>query len=169
LDQGELEAVETRRRAWQAMAVVTTAGLVVLAVPGTRRVVRGPTTIAPMAAVVAGATLAALAAWGNTRLTLAGQPLLACAAAAFLADRAPIAGRVGRGQPGSDPTTETNETISPGWPPRLCVSARLRSATVVIWRSCGASPRSCSQHSNSMRDPDAPTGCPKLFSPPSGF
>lgn len=114
LDQADLEAVETRRHGWQAVAVVTTAGLLALAVPGARRLVRGPTTIAPMVAVAAGATLAALSAWGNTRFTLAGQPMLACAAAAVLADRVPLAGRVGRDQPSSDPTTETNETISPG-------------------------------------------------------
>jgi hypothetical protein len=36
-------------------------------------------------------------------------------------------------------------------------------------RSSGASPRSCNQHSNSIRRPDAPIGWPKLFSPPSGL
>ena len=41
--------------------------------------------------------------------------------------------------------------------------------TVAIWRSGGASPRSCSQHSKSMRSPEAPIGCPKDFSPPSGL
>ena len=49
---------------------------------------------------------------------------------------------------------------------------REREAAVGRCRSCaprGASPRSCSQASNIMRRPDAPTGWPKLFRPPSGL
>ncbi len=46
--------------------------------------------------------------------------------------------------------------------------ARPRSV-VAIWRSAGASFRICSQHSKNMRRPEAPTGCPKDFSPPSGL
>jgi len=61
--------------------------------------------------------------------------------------------------PGSVPTMPTNDTASPGPPPRLCVSARdLPAATVPTVRSVGAMPRSCSQHSNIMRRPDAPIG-----------
>src|SRR5690606_5196446 len=63
-------------------------------------------------------------------------------------------------QPGRLPQMPTKLTISPGYPPRLCVSARPRSA-VSMRRSSGASPRSWSQHSNSIRSPDAPTGWPK--------
>ena len=49
------------------------------------------------------------------------------------------------------------------------VGERERRGRCAIRRSSGASPRSCSQHSNIIRRPDAPTGCPKLFSPPSGL
>ncbi len=58
----------------------------------------------------------------------------------------------------SSPTTETKLTQAPGAPPRLWVRAlRLPAATLAICRS-PASPRSCVQHSNSIRRPDAPIG-----------
>ena len=62
--------------------------------------------LAPLVGVVIGVSLAALAANGNTRFTLAAQPALAVAVAAFVAS--------GWRQPSSLPTTDTNETISPG-------------------------------------------------------
>ena len=46
--------------------------------------------------------------------------------------------------------------------------ARPRSV-VAIWRSAGASWRICSQHSKNMRRPEAPTGWPNDFNPPSGL
>lgn len=103
VDQAELEEVETRRRGWQVLAGLATVALLGLAVAGTPRLVRGPVTVAPMVAVVVGVSVAALAAHGSTRFTLAAQPLVAVAAAAFLVR-----------QPSSEPTMETNETISPG-------------------------------------------------------
>jgi len=60
---------------------------------------------------------------------------------------------------GSLPTTDTKLTHSPGDPPRLWVSASFLPAAM-LWmvRAAGASPRSCSQHSKSMRRPLAPMG-----------
>ena len=50
-------------------------------------------------------------------------------------------------------------TQSPGRPPRLWVSPKvLPSAMDRILRSSGASPRNWSQHSNSIRRPEAPIG-----------
>ena len=70
---------------------------------------------------------------------------------------------------GWSPTTLTKLTHAPGPPPRLWVSAlRLAAAIDAIWRA-PASPRSCSQHSNSIRRPDAPIGWPNDFRPPSGL
>ena len=55
--------------------------------------------------------------------------------------------------------TLTKLTHSAGEPPRLWVRASfLPAATDLIVRSGGASWRSCSQHSNSMRRPLAPMG-----------
>lgn len=73
--------------------------------------------------------------------------------------------------PSSEPTIEAKLTHSPGAPPRLWVMPRVLppSVTDLIWRSAGACLRSCSQHSNNMRSPEAPMGCPKLLSPPSGL
>jgi hypothetical protein len=84
IDQAEVEAVESRDREWQVAGAVTTLVVLALAIPGTRRLMAGPASIAPMAAVVVGVTLAALVANGNSRFTLAGQPVLAVAAAAFV-------------------------------------------------------------------------------------
>jgi hypothetical protein len=103
IDQAELETIETRVREWQIAGGVVAIALLGLAVPGSRRLLRDGTTIAPMVAVVVGVSVAALAANGNTRFTLAGLPVVAVAAAAFVVR-----------QPSSEPTTETNETISPG-------------------------------------------------------
>src|SRR5262249_39739231 len=69
----------------------------------------------------------------------------------------------------SDPTTLTNDTHSPGAPPRLWVSASLRPRSTLLICRLPASPRSCSHASNSMRRPDAPIGWPNDLRPPSGF
>jgi len=103
IDQAELETIESRDREWQIVGGVTAIVMLGLAVPGTRRLMRRSTTIAPMVAVVIGVSLAALVANGNTRFTLAGLPLVAVAAAASVVR-----------QPSSEPTTATKETISPG-------------------------------------------------------
>jgi hypothetical protein len=105
VDQAELEAVESRDRAWQVVAGVATIALVGAAIAGTVRLVRRGATIAPLVGVVLGCTATALLAYGNTRFTLAAQPALAIATAALLV-RWP--------QPSSVPTTDTNDTISPG-------------------------------------------------------
>src|SRR5439155_6548199 len=71
---------------------------------------------------------------------------------------------------GSEPTTLTKLTHSPGEPPRLWVRASFLPAAIEeIVRSGGASPRSWSQHSKSMRRPLAPIGWPKALRPPSGL
>jgi hypothetical protein len=103
IDQAELETIETRVRDWQIAGGVVAIVMLGLAVPGTRRLLRGDATLAPMVAVVIGVSVAALAANGNTRFTLAALPIVSVAAAAFVVR-----------QPSSEPTTETNETISPG-------------------------------------------------------
>ena len=84
VDQAELEVVESRDREWQIAGGVVTLAMLALAIPGTGRLARGPAPIVPMVAVVGGVTLAALIAHGNTRFTLAGQPIVAVAAAAFV-------------------------------------------------------------------------------------
>ena len=71
--------------------------------------------------------------------------------------------RAGTAEPlhalGSLPTTLTKLTQAPGWPPRLWVSPSVRPAVMAaICRSAGASPRSWSQHSKSIRRPHAPMG-----------
>ncbi len=106
VDQANLEAIETRNRNWQIAAGVVAIAMLVLAVPGTVVLRRRRAVLAPLVGVVIGVSLAALAANGNTRFTLAAQPVLAVAVAAYLTSW--------RRQPSSLPTTETNETISPG-------------------------------------------------------
>jgi 4-amino-4-deoxy-L-arabinose transferase-like glycosyltransferase len=108
VDQAEFEQVETRVRGWQVAAGVCNLLLVFGAAAGTVRLVRDRRPIGPLVAVVVGTSLAAVTAYGNTRFTLAAQPALAIAAAALVAGARP------RGQSRSVPTTETNETISPG-------------------------------------------------------
>ena len=104
--QADLEAVETRNRNWQVAGSVVAIVMLLLAVPGTI-VLRGRRAVlAPLVGVVIGVSLAALSANGNTRFTLAAQPAIAIAAAAFVTSR--------RRQPSSLPTIETNDTISPG-------------------------------------------------------
>jgi hypothetical protein len=107
VDQADLETVETRTRDWQLVGGIVALTMLALAVPGTVVLVHRRTVIAPLVAVAVGVSIAALAANGNTRFTLAAQPAVAIAAAAFVV-------WLVRRQPGSDPTTETNETISPG-------------------------------------------------------
>jgi hypothetical protein len=111
VDQAELEAIETRSRNWQVVGGIVAVALLALAVPGTVLLVRRRAAIAPLVAVTAGVSIAALAANGNTRFTLAGQPAVAIAAATFMVW---LARRLVRPQPSSDPTTDTNDTISPG-------------------------------------------------------
>jgi 4-amino-4-deoxy-L-arabinose transferase-like glycosyltransferase len=107
VDQANLETIETRTRNWQLVGGVVASALLALAVPGTVVLVRRHAPIAPLVAVAVGVSIAALSANGNTRFTLAAQPAVAIVAAAFVL-------WLVRGQPSSEPTTETNETISPG-------------------------------------------------------
>ncbi len=104
--QADLEVVESRNRNWQIAAGVVTIAMLVLSVPGTILLLRRRAVIGPLVAVAVGVSLAALAANGNTRFTLAAQPVLAVAVAALVTSWLP--------QPSSLPTTDTNETISPG-------------------------------------------------------
>jgi hypothetical protein len=107
IDQADLEQIETRNRDWQVLGGVVAVGTLALAVPGTVRLVRQRRRIAPLVAVVIGVSLAALVANGNTRFTLAAQPAIAVGAAAIVVVAVPRQSR-------SEPTTDTNETISPG-------------------------------------------------------
>lgn len=104
--QADLEVVETRDRNWQVAAGLATIAMLVLAVPGAVVLRRRRAVLAPLGAVVIGVSLAALAANGNTRFTLAAQPVLAVLAAAVVLSWF--------GQPSSLPRIDTNETISPG-------------------------------------------------------
>jgi 4-amino-4-deoxy-L-arabinose transferase-like glycosyltransferase len=106
--QADLEAIESRDRDWQVAAGITSVVLLALAIGGTFELVRRRAPIAPLVGVVVGCTLAALAAYGNSRFTLAAQPAMAIAAAALLV------AWWSRSQPSSLPTTDTNDTISPG-------------------------------------------------------
>jgi hypothetical protein len=103
--QADLEQVETRDRNWQVAAGLVTIAMLVLAVPGAV-LLRRRAVLAPLGAVVIGVSLAALAANGNTRFTLAAQPVLAVLAAAVVLSWF--------GQPSSLPRIDTNDTISPG-------------------------------------------------------
>jgi hypothetical protein len=108
VDQAEFEQVETRVRGWQIAAGVFTAALLIVAAAGTVRLIHDRRPIAPLVAVVVATSVTAVTAYGNTRFTLAAQPALAIAAAAL------AIGVLDRGQSRSVPTTDTNETISPG-------------------------------------------------------
>jgi 4-amino-4-deoxy-L-arabinose transferase-like glycosyltransferase len=108
VDQAQFEQVETRIRGWQTAAGVFTLLLLVAAGAGALRLVRDRRSIAPLVAVVVGTSITAVTAYGNTRFTLAAQPALAVAAAAL------VGGVLVPRQSRVVPTTETNDTISPG-------------------------------------------------------
>lgn len=106
--QADLEAIESRDRDWQVVAGIASVVLLALAIAGAVTSVRRRAPIGPLVGVVVGCTLSALFAYGNTRFTLAAHPALAVLASAF------VVAAWRRRQPSSLPTTETNDTISPG-------------------------------------------------------
>ena len=106
--QADLEAIESRDRDWQVAAGITSVVLLALAIGGTFELVRRKAPIGPLVGVVVGCTISALVAYGNTRFTLAAHPALAILAGVL------VVAAWRRRQPSSLPTTDTNDTISPG-------------------------------------------------------
>jgi len=79
--QARLESIESRDQTWQLIGWAYDLLVLVVAVPGTRILVRRSSKIAPLVAVVIAVMATAALSYGSQRFMLAAEPALAVAAA----------------------------------------------------------------------------------------